>query len=67
MLLAQPVQHDRGAPGKGAASARDSGQLQAQPEVYELSLVTQPLLVPIRLHALPALMFGDFGFAAFFD
>ncbi len=32
-----------------------------------LSLVTQPLLMPVRLHALAALMFGDFGFAAFFD
>jgi len=33
----------------------------------ELSLVTQPLLVPVRFHALTALMFGDLGFAAFFD
>ncbi len=33
----------------------------------KLGLVTQPLLVPIRLHALTALVFGDFGFAAFFD
>jgi hypothetical protein len=36
-------------------------------ETKKLGLVTQPLLVPIRLHALTALMFGDFGFAAFFD
>jgi hypothetical protein len=41
--------------------------IQAHPESKNLSLVTQPLLVPVRLHALTALMFGDFGFAAFFD
>ena len=33
----------------------------------KLGFVTQPLLVPIRLHAFATLMFGDFGFAAFFD
>jgi hypothetical protein len=33
----------------------------------DLGLVTEPLFVPIRLHALTALVFGDFGFAAFFD
>jgi len=33
----------------------------------KLGLVTQPLLVPVRLHALTALMFGDLGFAAFFN
>ena len=33
----------------------------------KLGFVTQPLLMPIRLHAFATLMFGDFGFAAFFD
>jgi hypothetical protein len=33
----------------------------------KLGLVTQPLLVPVRLHAFAALVFGDFGFAAFFN
>jgi hypothetical protein len=46
-------------------------QVQRDPrhglETKKLGLVTQPLLVPIRFHALTALMFGDFGFAAFFD
>ncbi len=32
-----------------------------------LSLVTKPLLMPVRPHAFATLMFGDFGFAAFFD
>jgi hypothetical protein len=36
-------------------------------QTKKLGLVTQPLLVPVRLHALTALMFGDFGFAAFFN
>jgi hypothetical protein len=46
-------------------------QVQRDPrhvlKTKKLGFVTQPLLVPIRLHALTALMFGDFGFAAFFD
>jgi hypothetical protein len=38
-----------------------------RPQDAGLSLVTETLLVPVRLHALAALMFGDLGFASFFD
>jgi hypothetical protein len=31
-----------------------------------LQLVTQPLLMPVRFHALAALVLGNFGFPSFF-